>query len=311
MTEHQSYPPTADGPADHPTGHRGPDATRDPVTPAGRGAPRGSSAVGQALPEEPAQPPGAAHAGERTEGGGVPTGYGIRAADGLLEPADDAEDEPGADLEMEKRSFVAKEWPVLAFDIALLANPDADPDLREAEWRLVYGHFDPYLRFYFEDVLGYHDVDEIVAAVWRRALRKINSLDAAENAWWWLVRVGRNHHLDERRRDRRRMQNDRTGLDRMTDDAPDDWRDVVLDTITRETTFQDEIDLREFRAAFGDLKDLDQEFAYLLAVEELSHEDVVSRLGLTSVAASRQRWRWIKRKLSQALGVTSPRPAGR
>ena len=90
----------------------------------------------------------------------------------------------------------------------------------------------------------------------------------------------------------------------MRDDAPDDWRDVVLDTITRETTFRDEIDLREFRSAFADLKDLDQEFAYLVAVEELAHEDVVARLGLTSVAASRQRWRWIKRKLCQALGVT-------
>lgn len=233
-----------------------------------------------------------------------PTNPGaVRAADGVLELDRDDDDDPGLDVEPDRRAYQGDEWPVLSFDIGLLADAETNPGRHEAEWRRVYEHFDPYLRYYFEDVMRYRDSDEIVAAVWRKALRKIGSLDAPENAWWWLIRIGRNYFIDQRRQEGRRLRNDRTGLDRMTEDTAEDWRDRVLDKITRETTFDERIDRRAFREAFAKLKDSDQEFAYLLQSEGLSHEQLVERLKLKSVEASRQRWRWIKRKLRRALGV--------
>jgi hypothetical protein len=98
------------------------------------------------------------------------------------------------------------------------------------------------------------------------------------------------------------MKRDQKGLDLMTEDDGEDWRDRVLDEINRETMFHDKIDLAEFRAAFEALTIQDQEFAYLLKVDELSHEEVVRLLKLKSAEASRQRWRWIKKKLIQRLG---------
>ena len=228
---------------------------------------------------------------------------GVRALDGRAEVAGEVDEvDLPPDIEPEKRRVAQDGWPVLSFDIALMANPDADQEARDREWRRVYQHFDPYLRYYFEEVMGYRDGDEIVAAVWRRALRKISSLDAPENAWWWLIRVGRNYFLDDWRKGTRRMKRDRKGLDQMTEHDGEDWRDCVLDEISRETKFQDKIDLAEFRAAFDALPAQDQEFVYLLKVDELPHEEVVKRLKLKSPEASRQRWSWIKKKLIQRLG---------
>ena len=230
---------------------------------------------------------------------------GTRAVDGQRETFDDEQDadnELGADLEPERRPVSTDEWPTLDFDIPTLADPVTEPDRHEAEWRRVYKHFDPYLRYYFEDVMRYRDVDEIVAAIWRAALRKIDSLDAPANMWWWLIKIGRNYYIDERRKEARRLRRDRKGLDRITDDAPADWRDLVLDEISRETMFRDVVDRREFRKAFAMLKDDDQEFAYLLQVERRSHEELVGRFGFASEAASRQRWQWIKKKIIRALG---------
>lgn len=228
---------------------------------------------------------------------------GVRALDGKPEVAGDLDEVYlPPPIEPEKRRVSEDVWPVLNFDIALMANPDADQEARDREWRRVYQHFDPYLRYYFEDVMRFRDVDEIVAAVWRRALRKISSLDAPENAWWWLIKVGRNYFLDEWRKGTRRMKRDRKGLDLMTEDHGEDWRDRVLDEISRETKFKDQIDLAKFRAAFDALPIQDQEFAYLLKVDELAHEEVVRLLKLKSPEASRQRWRWIKKKLIQRLG---------
>ncbi|HEV7593911.1 MAG TPA: sigma-70 family RNA polymerase sigma factor [Gemmatimonadaceae bacterium] len=227
---------------------------------------------------------------------------GIGALDGKAEVASDLDEVYlPPPIEPDKRRLPDDVWPVLTFDIALMANPDADQEARDREWSRVYQHFDPFLRYYFEDVMGYSDADEIVAAVWRRALRKISSLDAPENAWWWLIRVGRNYFLDDWRKGTRRMKRDRKGLDQMTEDDGEDWRDRVLDEISQETKFQDKIDLNEFRAAFAALSAQDQEFVYLLKLHELSHEEVVKRLRLKSPQASRQRWSWIKKKLIQRL----------
>jgi DNA-directed RNA polymerase specialized sigma24 family protein len=264
---------------------------------------------GRGLPNEGAPAGGARDLDEAAgvqdvhdAGGPIAQGT-VRAADGVLELEHDDDDDPGLDVEPARRAYQGDEWPVLSFDIGLLADAETDPERHEAEWRRVYEHFDPYLRYYFEDVMRYRDSDEIVAAVWRKALRKIGSLDVPENAWWWLIRIGRNYFIDQRRQEGRRLRNDRTGLDRMTEDTPEDWRDRILDEIAREKTFGDRIDLRAFRVAFAALKDSDQEFAYLLQSEELSHEQLVERLKLKSVEASRQRWRWIKKKLREALGV--------
>ena len=227
-------------------------------------------------------------------------GERVRAADGQWESyqEEDEEDASGDSFEPLKTAVPHDEWPVLNFDIALLTDPITDPERHNAELWRVYNHFDPYLRYYFEDVMGYRDVDVITSEVWYRALRRFGSLDAPENAWWWLVRIGRNYFFDQHKQDRRRLVRDRKGLDQMTEDAPEDWGDLILDEISHEEPrFRGVIDRQKFRKAFAKLNGRDHEFACLLKVQELSHEEVVARLKLKSVDASRQRWRWIKKKL--------------
>lgn len=238
---------------------------------------------------------------QSTSGADVDGGAGDDSEDGVAEGEDDLRRDAPAPP-------VGGEWPLLAIDIRLLIDPDGDADGHAKEWRRVFETFDPYLRYHFEKQLAYDDAQEVIGEIWCRAVRKIRTLADSSRLLFWLIKIGRNALHDRRKADERRLDRERTyvaGLEEV------DWRDAVLDALSTELLFRDQVDRREFRRHFADLDDMDQEFAILLKVEGWSHRALVTHFGLVSEDASKSRWQWIRRKLMKAMGM-GPRPeAGR
>lgn len=208
-------------------------------------------------------------------------------------------------FEPHKTRFVRTNVPTLDMDLSRLLNPDADPEGHAAEWRRVYQFFDPYLRFYFEDVLRYADTDDLVATVWCKAFLKISLFTTMrhEPFFWWLVRIGVNARRTEIRDDGRRAVRETAAVDAAVHDEEPHWGDAILERLSADPAFAGRINRAQFDAAMAALPKLSREVAVLHLVEELSHQEIAERLSLPNAAASRQRLRWVKRQVRAACGL--------
>lgn len=173
----------------------------------------------------------------------------------------------------------------LPFDLGLLADPEAEEPRREREWNRLFHTLTPRLRNYFAArVESEDDLDDLVAQIWRRAVLRISTVEAADAMWTWLVTIGVNLLRDQGRSRTRRNRN--FGLPSSIDEAEADRAlverlagDFLSTALVRDAVQR----VREL------VSDQDWELLQLWAVDELTHTEIADRLDLPSAQASRQR----------------------
>ena len=199
------------------------------------------------------------------------------------------------------------------FDVGLLADDKVDSEVREREWMRVYKHFDPRLRDYFSArVRDGDELDDLLALLWRRALRGLRDLRHPGGAWNWLVRVGLNALRDGWRRDTVRVERHNEWLnEQLAEGEP--LVELTLEEDDESGGAKPDssqpIDASAVRAALEHLSTNDQAVLRLRLFEQLDHAEIAARLGLPSAAAARQRFSRAKAQLQRIL--TSERTTGR
>jgi DNA-directed RNA polymerase specialized sigma24 family protein len=209
----------------------------------------------------------------------------------------------GDDLDRTMDEFTAA--PVglgFTFELALLSS-SAPPDLQELEWTRVFQHFNQRLESFLKGRA--HDegeVGDVLSHTWEQAYIHVRSgkIESPRVMWTWLSTVAFRKLLDLKRT-RTLAVSRHVWLDsepgQVTLRSPEQ---CVLDRLTEvDDAFAEvaRIDRQQFTARWAKLSERDRQFAYLLAVDEFTHADVVEMLGLPSEAASRQRWRRIKKSM--------------
>lgn len=200
------------------------------------------------------------------------------------------------------------------FDVALLADIDGDPEARDAEWRRVYAHYDPRLRDYFRARVRDEDaLDDLLAHLWRRALRGLPELRQPAGAWNWLLRVGTNLLRDDWRRARVRDARHAAWERDVADDTM-----VPVDSVERGmdgdgAAADDAADLAPFdlasvTAVLDTFSTLDAAVLRLRLLEGLEHDAVARTLGLPSAAAARKRFSRARAVLQARLRSSQGRP---
>lgn len=188
----------------------------------------------------------------------------------------------------------------LEFDPRLLFDHAVDEAVREREWLRVFRHFDPKLRTHFgRFILDPFELDDLLAQVWRAALRKLGTLRSYRAAWSYLLRIGHNRLKDRWKNDaRRRAMLDAYGVIALIeedaryeaavaggDPLPSSWPLSPEEVVERVAVLSTEdrllIELRHTRG--------------------LTHEEAATELGI-SAAAARKRY---SRLLKQLRGNTS------
>jgi RNA polymerase sigma factor (sigma-70 family) len=131
------------------------------------------------------------------------------------------------------------------------------------------------------------DVDDLVAATYEVAWRKLGAVPAGDGAVPWLLTVAHNHL----RNHRRRLARDRALVERLPppQDVPPPSEPTALGW-------------REIRRALDALTDDDRELVLLVAWDGLSPAQAASVLGLTP-AAARTRLHRARARLADLLGV--------
>jgi DNA-directed RNA polymerase specialized sigma24 family protein len=190
----------------------------------------------------------------------------------------------------------SKQEALPAFDLARLDDPDADPVRYDAAWRELFGFYDPRLRAYFA-TRGVRSsaMDDLLAGVWERAYRHIGTVEGPEHLWGWLRRIGTNALLDDAKSAQRRRVRERKDarLD-AAGEAP------APDPLARLCALEPEIaglDAGTLRERFARLSPVDQQYATLFAVDELSHAEAAAACGLPSAEAGKKRWLRIRDEL--------------
>ena len=183
------------------------------------------------------------------------------------------------------------------FDIQLLADPEADPDGREAEWLRLYREMTPRMAGFFRNrVEGHDSLDDLIAEIWRRAVLRIGSVRSGKAVWSWLIVIGTNLLRDGGRADGRRAR--RLGQQVAIEVAAND--DSIALRIAGDIIEPDRarVATQQVRAAVtGD----EWRLLQLWAVEELTHAEIATRLGLASPAASRKQVSRLCVRLRQQL----------
>jgi RNA polymerase sigma factor (sigma-70 family) len=183
-----------------------------------------------------------------------------------------------------------------SIQLDILKGTEGSASDRDDEWLSVFRHYQPRLESYFRSRLGdAADADDVVAETWSRAFLFIGSLSSAAALWSWLTTIGNNVIRDRQRRAQRRpelRESDLTNPEGTLEAFIDGWS-------FRE--FASEGPAGHARAAVLDrLSSEEREYLELLAVEGLSHHEIAQRLHLPSAAASRQRLRRIRVRLTGA-----------
>lgn len=174
------------------------------------------------------------------------------------------------------------------FSIAQLTDSSVDPEVRDAEWRKVFGHFDPRLREFFRyRVKSESELDELLSEVWRRVLLGIKNLSSHRAAWTWMTTIGVNV-LKSTGRSQFRSRRREEEFER---EALADSAFVFLSRIEEDSPH--ETKLTAALARISALPAEDQELVRLIA-EEMPHAEIAKRLKLPSAAACRQRLRRIR-----------------
>lgn len=192
------------------------------------------------------------------------------------------------------------------FDPGLLADDTAGRDGRDREWARVYGHFDPRLRdFFARRAGGPDDLDELMALLWRRVVRRIGALRDSRGAWAWLVVIGTNLLRDRAAGEAaaRRLQ-EGYAAERASDLQGGEAADPAPSALARlaeegATGLAERlgVDPAEFARRLEALPAADRALVRLKVLDGLEHEQIAERLGLASAAASRQRFARLRRRL--------------
>jgi len=174
------------------------------------------------------------------------------------------------------------------FSILQLTDPGVPSEMRDAEWRRVFGHFDPRLReFFARRVKSESELDELLSDVWRRVLLGIKNLQSHRAMWSWLTTIGVNA-LKSRGRSESRSRRHQEEYERQVSADP---AVVFISRIDEDSP--DETHLATALARISALSAEDQELVRLVA-NEVPHAEIAKRLRLPSATACRQRLRRIR-----------------
>src|SRR3984885_7846391 len=135
--------------------------------------------------------------------------------------------------------------------------------------------------------LAGHDVDDLLAATYEVAWRRLDVVPAGEGALPWLLTVAHNHL----RPHRRRVVRDRALVERL---PPPEHVPPPNEPLA--------VGWREIRRALDALSDEDRELVLLIAWDGLSPAQAANVLGITP-AAARTRLHRARARLADLLGV--------
>ena len=186
------------------------------------------------------------------------------------------------------------EEPLIDFDPQLLGDLSLPPEAREACWLRLYRHYSPRLASYLaRRVPSGHSVDEVVAEVWRRVFLKVGTLKSSRAMWSWLTTIGNNLLIDLSRRDQVRARREVLWSDGERDAGV---REVLAGWSGSAAAPSEPAEA----AMLAGLSSEDREYLELYAVDGLSHEEIARRLKLPTAAASRQRLRRLRQRLTRS-----------
>jgi RNA polymerase sigma-70 factor (ECF subfamily) len=158
----------------------------------------------------------------------------------------------------------------------------------EARFRALFDATYPVVaRYARHRGLSGHDADDLVAATYEVAWRRLDVVPAGEAALPWLLTVAHNHLRNDRRRRRR----DRTLVERLP--APEN---------TPAPGEPAAVGWPEIRRALDALADEDRELVLLVAWDGLSPSEAATVLGLSATAA-RTRLHRARTRLADLLGI--------
>lgn len=186
------------------------------------------------------------------------------------------------------------------FDVHLLADIDADPSAREREWGRVFAHYDPRLRDFFAARVPDSDtLDDLLAVLWRRALRGLPELRHPGGAWNWLVRVGLNAMRDGWRRDAVRAE-------RHAEWLREEGEETAVPAVDEAETADHDamavpLDVPTVLEALEQFAPVDQAVLRFRLIDGLDHQEIAERVGLPSAAAARQRFSRARVQLQRLL----------
>lgn len=182
------------------------------------------------------------------------------------------------------------------FSISQLIDSSIDPEVRDAEWRRMFSHFDPRLREFFQHrVKSELELDELLSEVWRRVLIGIHNLSSHRATWSWMTTIGVNV-LKSKGRSESRSRRREEEFEREVSADP-----TVVFVSRIDEDSRDETRLAAALARISALPAEDQELVRLVA-NEVPHAEIAKLLNLPSAAACRQRLRRIRVAVQAELG---------
>lgn len=185
------------------------------------------------------------------------------------------------------------------FSISRLTDSSMPRDVRDAEWRRVFNHFDPRLRSFFQYRVGSApELDELLSETWRRVLLGMKNLSSHRAAWTWMTTIGVNV-LKSKGRSESRARRQAEDFER---EASADPPIVFISRIDEGSP--DDLHLAAALARISALSTEDQELVRLVA-NEIPHAEIAKLLKLPSAAASRQRLRRIRVAVQADLASSS------
>lgn len=172
-------------------------------------------------------------------------------------------------------------------------------DQREEEWVRVFRHFQPRLQRYFGSrTASAEALDDLLGDLWRRAVLGIGSLRSGAAMWTWLITIGNNLLRDQWRREHRSPIRELSWSDAEADDR--------LRAILEGWAGPESIDSSGDDQRTALLEKLTEEDRALLTLfaDGFTHEEIAVELGLSGAAASRQRLRRLRLRVTGATADT-------
>ncbi|HUA45669.1 MAG TPA: RNA polymerase sigma factor [Solirubrobacteraceae bacterium] len=162
----------------------------------------------------------------------------------------------------------------------------------EARFRALFEETYPTVtRYARHRGLSGHDLDDLLAATYEVAWRRLEAVPAGEGTLPWLITVAHNHL----RNHRRRVVRDRALLERL---PPPEHVPPPSEPVA--------VGWRDIRRALDALSDEDRELVLLVAWDGLSPAQAAGVLGLTP-AAARTRLHRARARLADLLGLEHDR----
>lgn len=162
---------------------------------------------------------------------------------------------------------------------------------RDARFRALFSdHYPAVARYVLARGYQPADADDLIAATFEVAWRRLDAVPADREAVPWLLTVARNLSRNAYRKAQREL----AVVDRLANDVPV-WAGPVGD---------DRSDWSQVRAALAGLKPLDRDLVLLVAWDELTPSEAGEVLGLRPVTA-RSRLHRARQRLAELLDAGS------